>query len=375
MTGINSPPTEEIKERLVALTRDLILIPGTASRPEDIDRGMELVRNHLESLEDISITEYSPEGNPSLVVLPNGINKPCVLLCGHIDVIMHPNIRSYRSHITDGRIYGPGAGDMKGPLAILLEVFREMHTRYPCSSLGLVVTSDEERGGETGMRYLLEEVGLRSNVAMIPDGGSLTQVTVEEKGVLHLKIHAKGHSAHSARPWLGNNPLEMIVHKLGDVLKHFKTFQKEETRWYPTCALTIVNTFNKTVNRIPGDASAIIDVRFTPPHTAESILHEIQSKLGEEITTEIIISADPSHLSPDPVYLKVIEDVIGEVPTLIKTDGGSDARFICCHGIPVMVSRPLMGNLHAEDEWIDIESMVKFYRIYEQYLEKKLEVT
>jgi succinyl-diaminopimelate desuccinylase len=36
------------------------------------------------------------------------------------------------------------------------------------------------------------------------------------------------------------------------------------------------------------------------------------------------------------------------------------------------MSRPLVGNLHAGDEWIDIASMETLYRIYERYLESKL---
>ena len=76
---------------------------------------------------------------------------------------------------------------MKGPLAILMEIFRNLHTQYDNLPLGLAITSDEERGGESGMRFLFDEVGLRCGVAMIPDGGSLNEITVEEKGILHLK--------------------------------------------------------------------------------------------------------------------------------------------------------------------------------------------
>jgi len=53
--------------------------------------------------------------------------------------------------------------------------------------------------------------------------------------------------------------------------------------------------------------------------------------------------------------------------------GGSDARFLCRHDIPVLMSRPLVGNLHAADEWIDIASMVQFHRIIARYLEERLQ--
>ena len=56
---------------------------------------------------------------------------------------------------------------------------------------------------------------------------------------------------------------------------------------------------------------------------------------------------------------------------LAQSHGGSDARFIAAHNIPCILSRPLVGNLHSIDEWIDIDSMGTFYRIYQQYIKEK----
>ncbi|NIO02600.1 MAG: M20/M25/M40 family metallo-hydrolase, partial [Candidatus Latescibacteria bacterium] len=91
----------------------------------------------------------------------------------HLDVVSLPEGAEYRSTIRDGRLYGPGAGDMKGELAILLELFRVFHERAPGVSLGLTVTSDEERGGDYGTRFLMEQFGLRCGTAILPDGGSV----------------------------------------------------------------------------------------------------------------------------------------------------------------------------------------------------------
>ena len=58
--------------------------------------------------------------------------------------------------------------------------------------------------------------------------------------------------------------------------------------------------------------------------------------------------------------------------SLVKEDGASDCRYIHPHGIPVIISRPLVGDLHTTDEWIDIDSMVKFYEICKQFVNKKI---
>jgi succinyl-diaminopimelate desuccinylase len=72
------------------------------------------------------------------------------------------------------------------------------------------------------------------------------------------------------------------------------------------------------------------------------------------------------------LFLAATEEITGKPVKLIREHGGSDARFISPYGIPVVMSRPLVGNLHAEDEWIEIASMESLYRIYRRYLKAKL---
>ncbi len=364
-------PTD-LQKRLVALTRDLILIPSDESRPNDIERCFEFIINHLESLDTIDIKKHHHCDITSLVVLPKNINHPKVLLCGHLDVITHPDVQCYRSHITDGKIIGPGSGDMKGPLAVLLDLFMELHMKHDDLSLGLAITSDEERGGDAGMRFLFDEIGLRCEVALVPDGGSLNEITVEEKGILHLALQCHGHSAHAARPWLGNNPLERIIDAVARLRKGFDSLKKGVDHWHPTCALTIIKTPNQTVNRIPSEAEGALDIRFPAPYTVKEIQNHVCTLLGDEIETHIIMSAEPTRFSPDPLYLTVSEEITGKPTIRKKEDGGSDARFIGCHNIPVIVSRPIVGELHSLEEWIDVNSMETFYRIYELYLKRKL---
>ncbi|MBO1224676.1 MAG: M20/M25/M40 family metallo-hydrolase [Candidatus Scalindua sediminis] len=364
--------SKDLQRRLVALTRDLILIPSDASHPEDITRCFEFIINHVESIDNITVKKYCHCDVPSLVALPKNVRKPKVLLCGHLDVITHSDVQRYRSHIADGRIYGPGSADMKGPLAILLEIFRNLHTQYENLPLGLVITSDEERGGESGIRFLFDEIGLRCDVAMIPDGGSLNEIIVEEKGILHLKIQCHGHSAHAARPWLGNNPLERLVDAASRLRNNFESLKQDEDHWYPTCVLTNIRTPNQSINRIPSEAEGTLDIRFPAPYNVNEMLNHVCKILGEGIDIHTLISAEPTRLSPDSLYLSVTEEITGKPANLGKEDGGSDARFVGRLNIPVIVSRPIVGELHSEREWIDISTMETFYCIYELYLKRKL---
>jgi succinyl-diaminopimelate desuccinylase len=253
-----------------------------------------------------------------------------------------------------------------------MEVFRTIHARLPGASLGLAVTSDEERGGTFGTRFLFEEVGLRCGTAIVPDSGAVNQIAVEEKGTLHVKISVPGSAGHASRPWLADNPLDRIFALQQRLRAYFKSLERGVDHWHPTCTFTVLETSTRVANRIPDSAEVICDIRFPPPFTVAEMMSAVRNLADGEMHVEPLVFAEPTQLAPDPLYITITEEVTGRPVELIREHGGSDARFIAKYGIPVIMSRPLVGNLHAQDEWIDIATMETLYRIYAAYLERKL---
>lgn len=378
MTAISETTESSLAERLTALTRDLILIRSTHTHPEERRRAFGFLRNHLDPLPGIKTESHFCDGFESLVARPADAVMPEILFCAHIDVIEHPHQETYDSRIENGRIVGPGAGDMKGSLACLLDLFVRLHHATPGLPLALAVTSDEELGGECGFRHLFDDIGLRCGVALLPDGGAPNRVTIEEKGILHLVLKKRGRAGHAARPWLADNPLLPMMRQVERLHEHFRSLGPDTppaidgAHWFPTCAPTIVRTDNDAINRIPDLVEAVLDIRFPRPETVASIVERVRSQLDDDTEMEVVISAEPSHLAPDPRFLAITARITGLPVQRVRTSGGSDARFIAAHNIPVLVSRPAVGNLHATDEWIDIASMVTHYRICETYVRERL---
>ena len=83
-------------------------------------------------------------------------------------------------------------------------------------------------------------------------------------------------------------------------------------------------------------------------------------------------SSEPMEFQPDALFKEAIEEVTGRPASFIREDGASDSRFIQAHGIPVIIARPIVGELHSEDEWINIDSMLTFYQICERFIQRKL---
>lgn len=357
------------QQRLVALTRDLMLIPGTEERPEDLERCCAFIANHLDGIPGVSVRRIESHGVVSLLALPDGIESPRVLMSGHADVISHPEGTDLLPRIEDNRIVGPGAGDMKAAVAVMIAVLEDVHRECPGASLGLLITSDEEIGGHHGVRHIFDALGFRCGGVLLPDGGSIDHVTIEEKGLLHLEVHARGHAAHAARPWLGENAIEHLLTGLERVRARFDAFPATDEHWEPTCVVTILDTPNTTHNRLPEHAHASLDLRFPHPYTADEMRSIVADALGEGLELVTHLEAEPADLRPEPAFLDAVEAITGQPPTLVREHGASDGRFMCTHGIPVMMARPRVGALHADDEWVEIESLETLYDIYRRYLD------
>ena len=85
----------DLQEKLVSLTRDLILIPSTETLTQERERCFQFVKNHLEILDAITVHEYRDNNIPSLLALPKNMDTPEILLCAHLDVISHPDLSCF----------------------------------------------------------------------------------------------------------------------------------------------------------------------------------------------------------------------------------------------------------------------------------------
>ena len=385
MTGTDGCSEGALRDRLVSLTRDLILVPSSAAHPAEIERGLDLLRIQLDTVPGLTLEEHRCADVPSLVVRPTGVATPDILLLAHVDVVDHGALGLYRSQVRDGRIYGPGAGDMKGALAILVTLLTELHHRHPGISLGMAVTSDEERGGDHGTAHLVEQ-GLACGLALLPDGGSIDAVVVAEKGTLHLEVEWRGVSTHAAYPWEGRNPVDAMLDDLASLRARFAALgdcrlcrphpganrRAAGEHWHPTATVTILESESHTPNRISAFARAGIDVRFTPPWTVAATLAEVRACLSAGTRVTPLMGDEPNKMTPNPAFMAIGEQVLGRPVGVVRTAGTSDARFLARRGIPVIISRPLVGNIHRPDEWIDIASMLQYYRMLQEFIGHRL---
>lgn len=206
--------------RTVALLRDLLRF-DTSNPPGGERACLEFLQA---TLERVGISTWMLGGDPErpnlLGRVPGRGEAPPLLLYGHVDVV--PAVAAewsrppFAAEVADGAIWGRGALDMKGGVALIAAAAMRLAEsgEPPPGDLLLAFTSDEEAGSHTGMRFLVEEHpaewdGVRHALSEV--GGMtmwvgerrLTPVQVAEKQRCVVRATVAGRGGHAAAALTG----------------------------------------------------------------------------------------------------------------------------------------------------------------------------
>lgn len=281
---------------------------------------------------------------------------PALMLSGHLDVVQARE-EQFEPQIRGSRIIGRGTSDMKFAVPVFFNI-------WDCLKSGrekilLVFTFDEEIGGNKGIRYLLDEVGLRPKVSFLPDGGDNFQIEAEEKGVFLFGVKTFGRSAHGSRPWLGENALDKMLGIYSDFRKEFP-FIHDPGQWTQTLNFSKISG-GDAANKVPDACEASFDLRFIEGQTAEEIKDRVQKIVGERGEFEPQVVGDKFHLDMglwcSRLFQACAERHLSHPMRVCRSEGASDARFFTKYKIPVIISKPVCEGHHSDYEWIDLDSI------------------
>ncbi|MDO8625555.1 MAG: M20/M25/M40 family metallo-hydrolase, partial [Candidatus Diapherotrites archaeon] len=218
---------KKLREHLINLVTELVRFP---SHGDELEKFVPLIRFILSYFgrERVYIRQHNHQGIPSVVISTVDTKHPEILLSGHLDVV--PSSRRYIAVAEGPLLYGSGAVDMKGGVAVIMAILKHFSRSRQKPSLGIMLTCDEETGGEHGTRYLLAEEHYRANFVVINEGRRRYDIVTREKGILVLRFRATGNYIHSAYPWQGPNVLEDLMRFC---LSLKKLFPKPTDKWAP----------------------------------------------------------------------------------------------------------------------------------------------
>jgi succinyl-diaminopimelate desuccinylase len=341
---------------IIALTSDLIRIPSMHSRPGEIQRCADFILNWC-AKQSITARAVVHESIPSILVMPAGPAR--LLLMTHMDVVDAPE-DMFVPRMEGDRLFGRGAIDDKYAVALSLVLFRDRLRAMRKAgrtqddmALGLLITGDEETGGENGAAIALGQI--RAEYALALDGGGPERIVTREKGIVDIVLTATGKSAHGARPWLGTNAIDLL---LGDYERIRELFvDRGGDHWHRTVNFGRIRA-GQSINQVPQTAQGWFNIRFTEDDDPAAIVAEIKSRVTSQVD---VLALTPIFASaPSPLTQRLLEIVPGAATT--REHGASDARYLMDHGIPGAIwGAEGFGTQHGLEECVSISSVRNLY--------------
>jgi acetylornithine deacetylase/succinyl-diaminopimelate desuccinylase-like protein len=331
--------------------KELVAIPSASADIPQVNRAMHTMKDYLEKRGVWCVMERHPKGNEILFAATRPGKVQDFIISAHLDVVPASEDGQYEMKYKDGKIFGRGVSDCKGRCVVVAETLAKLNGK---ASVGCIFGADEELGGET-TRWMVEERGYRPGKMVIVADARYGKVFYAHKGHCVVRMKAKGRGGHSARPWECDDSITRLVRgylKVRDAwdARHPAT----DNKWYDSIVPTVMRSEGDVVNRIPGEASIVINLRNVNPGAKDELLATIRELTDCE--AEIVRYSPPVNSNPDhPLVhgvLKVMREVCGK-GELGRMPGATDARcFVNCN-VPIAIVGTLGGNVHGNGEWAD----------------------
>lgn len=347
----------------------LIALKTVTGNNEVQKKAISLIEKELP--EKFKKVDFSSNGYPSALFYCNKKSDFDILFVVHIDVV---DARENLFKLTKAgdKLQGRGVYDMKGPILSCLIAINNYYKKNSKLSIGVIVTSDEERGGFDGTGVIVKKTKLKARVAIVPDGGkNLNSLVVEQKGVLDLSLSYKGNSAHVAEPWKGKNAILEMTSIVDKIMKRFSKGGKD--LWGTTVSPVHFDSHFIAQNVIPDDASCRLIFRYTKKDSFSKISEFIR-KIDKNIKIKINVQGDSLSTDSKDKFLQLYSRVVAlktkRKCVFEKYHSACDARFLSSIGTPVIITRPVGGGAHSEKEWVSEKSLILFSEILTDFLNK-----
>jgi succinyl-diaminopimelate desuccinylase len=335
----------ELGERLAARTLELVDIPSES-------RGEAALAEHVMAVLRAGRAPVRDLGDTCVLAGPGAP----VLLAGHLDTVPAQGNRPGRRDTE--RVHGLGASDMKGAVAVMLELALA-GARFGCLFFG----REELPMAESALTPLLarERLDAELVVMMEPTDNAIHAGCL---GNINATWTFTGRAGHSARPWDGDN----AIHKAARAIAALAEHEPEEhdlggLKFYEVVSTTMIEGGIAT-NVVPDLATAQVNYRYAPgrsPEEAEARLRELTDGHGEiEVT-----SNSPS--GSVPLANPHVERLQTGLPTAPKQAWTPVAEFGRAGLDAINFGPGEPAQAHRRDESVRIDALVRAYRVLEAF--------
>jgi len=350
---------------MVAFLARLVVFESPTDDKPSLDRLASFLGGQLVDLgARVEILSQAKAGNH--VRAHWGQNHGGVLLLCHMDTVWGLGTVAKRPvHIEEGKLYGPGAFDMKGGITNALWALRALRDLdlFPSRPITLLLTSDEETGSKTS-RSIIEEEARRHDVVFVlepaqPPGGDYK---TWRKGVGRYVVTTRGRAAHAgAHHERGINAIEEMAHQIL-AIQGFTNYEAGTT-----VNVGLVRGGTRS-NVVPAEAQVQVDARVMDEAQAarlEAQMQGLKPRLpGASLEVSGGMGRPPMVRTPEIVALFArARDLAAEMGLVLDeagSGGGSDGNYTAALGVPTLDGMGVVGDGgHAVDEHVIITSLAE----------------
>lgn len=368
------------KNRLIRLTQKLIQI-NSENPPGNEFPLAQLVAKNLRSWGfQVKSFEFAKRRPNIIGILKGKSKKGALLFSPHLDTVPAGNgwrFNPFSGKIIDGKIYGRGATDCKGNLAVGLEVMHSLSEDKVKLKRDIIfaATCDEEVGSGLGIIPLIKKGILKPAAAVILDSDEFN-IIIAQKGLIHFKIKLFGKKAHGAYPHLGVNAIEIAAKIINDFKNYKFRYRKHPLLKAPTINIGTIKGGDK-VNMVADSCEFEVDLRFLPGMQAKAILKKIKTiiqKRTKRFKIEVSGIQEPCEMNREhPLaknLLKVSKRFIPKA-SFKGSEGATVISFFLQKNISALATGfGKEGMAHSTDECVGINDLYKGALVLEEFVKE-----
>jgi acetylornithine deacetylase len=277
--------------------------------------------------------------------------------------------------VRDGRLHGRGAYDMKGGLAACIGAAKAL--RDGGAQLAgdvLVVAPADEEVASIGMQEVLKHH--HTDAAVVTEPTELG-VCLAHKGFSWIEVVAHGRAAHGSRFDEGidaNMRMGRFLARLDELEQALRSRPPHPLVGPPSLHAGVLKG-GSGPSIYAARCRLEIERRTIPGETERQVEREIQELADRMAATDdtfqaevrATLSREPFEVAPDAAIVRTVteeaEDVLGRPPSHIGETYWMDAALIAAAGIETVVLGPVGTGAHADEEWVDLESVAQLAAI------------
>jgi succinyl-diaminopimelate desuccinylase len=287
------------------LAADTLALVDIASESRDEAAILDVIRGRLTVLSRLRV---ALDEDAVLLALPERrAGVPLVLLAGHVDTV--PLAGARRPGLLDGDVvHGRGADDMKGALAVMLQLAEEGAGSDDLDLGYLFFGREEIPITESALLPAFDRCPeLRETALAIVMEPTANQLEVGCNGNLNALVTILGRAAHSARPWLGANAIHAAIDALGPIADlPVRDVDIDGLTFREVISVTTIDG-GVAGNIVPDHVRAHVNMRYAPSQTpaeAEARLRELLAHPRVEV--EVLGNGPPGPVCLDnPLVIRL----------------------------------------------------------------------